>query len=118
MAVSSGKTRRPGATFFARDPQPAQRPVHRRGAAGDPAGPGQLLQGRVGLGGEGLAEPADGLAPEGRGLPAAAGPRGDRPGLASPLQQASYPGLADAETLGDLGASIGPVVAGGDDPLA
>ena len=42
----------------------------------------------------------------------------NRPGLASPLQQASYPGLADAETLGDLGASIGPVVAGGDDPLA
>jgi len=70
------------------------------------------------VGGDGGLEPLGGLALEGRRPSATVGLGGERAGLASPLEQASDPRLADREPLGDLGAVVDALVAGGGDPLA
>jgi hypothetical protein len=52
------------------------------------------------------------------GLGAAAGLGGERAGFAPALEQASDPGGADAEPVGDLAAGATALVTGADDPLA
>src|SRR5262249_7377135 len=116
-SAPGGPARRPARPFFRGRAPPPQRAEDRRGAAGDPGGRAQLLQGGVGAVRDRLAEPLGAVPVEGRGLAAAVGPRRDRAGLPPPRQELVHPGDADAEPLGDLFPGAFAAVAGGDDPL-
>lgn len=104
----------PAATFFARDPLAHQGAVHGRRAAGHAGGGGQLQQGGVIVGSDGLSQSLGGVPVEGGGAAAAVGRRLDGAGLSAPAHELADPGDADAEARGDLLAGI----AGGDNALA
>src|SRR5581483_6673855 len=114
LAPGRSPSGRPGATAFARDPVSPRRPVDGPGAAGDPAGRGPPRRRRVGPLGDRPARPPRRRAVEGGGPAAASRPGGDRAGLAAPPGPSPDPGPADGAPLGDLGAGVGPRVAGGD----